>query len=97
MSLISLPVKSQQAFELPVICGPIDKNLELVASYDEKPFFTGHDNFHEQFGVSNLNIAVFVNKVTDTFTVALLSKEQKRFCVLSSGKGYNLPNMEVKY
>ena len=97
MSLISLPAKSQQAYELPVICGPLDKNLELIAGYEEKPFFLGKDDFHEQFGVTNLNLAVFVNKIKGTFTVALLSKEQKRFCAISSGKGIDLPNTEVKY
>ena len=98
MSLIPGIINAQTVHQIPVICGPLEKNLELIADkYNEKPFFLGNDNLHEQFDVSGLSLAVFVNKITDTFTVALMSNEQKRICIISSGVGTTLPNNNVKY
>jgi hypothetical protein len=97
MSLIPGLASSQQVHELPVVCGPLDTNLELIASYNEKPFLAGKDDLQEQFGASNLNMVLFVNRQKGTYTVTLLSKDQKRICIVSSGTEVNLPNSQVRY
>ena len=97
MSLIPGVSSAQQVFQMPVVCGPLDKNLEAISGYNEKPILIGKDNLHQQFDVPGLSAVVFVNKTTETFTVALMSSEQKRLCIVSSGVGIDFPNTKVKY
>ena len=79
---------------LPVVCSTLAVGSEVLSKFGELPIFAGKD---DQQNVNNLNVMVFVNKETQTFTVALLSKEQNRFCAVSSGQGIVLPKDEKTY
>lgn len=92
MSLIT-SVNAQSNTNLPVACSSIAKGLEVISTFKEVPTFMGKDEQHE---IENLNLVMFLNKETQTFTIALVSKEQNRFCAISSGTGVIIPKTETK-
>lgn len=77
-----------------MVCGTIANGLEVIKKYKEVPIFLGNDYQHD---VTNLNVIVLVNKETQTYTVALVSKEQNKFCSVSAGEGINLPKDASSY
>lgn len=70
------------------MCGPLVNGLEVVKKYKEVPIFTAVD---EQQEVENLTVWVFINKETQTFTVAFISNDQNKFCSIASGNEIFLP------
>lgn len=93
MSLIA-SVSAQQASRLPVACSSIANGLDVISSFKEAPIFMGKD---EQHDIENLSLVIFLNKETKTFTAALVSKDQNRFCAISSGTGVIIPKTETKH
>jgi|688.fasta_scaffold1054839_1 hypothetical protein len=78
-------VHAQEQFELPVICDKPNLVQNLIKSYNEEPVFVGNDGQHN---VTNLKIMITSNDVTKTFSVIMISEEQNRTCVISTGIGF---------
>lgn len=78
-------VYAQEEYPLPVICDTKGSIQTLISSYGEEPLFIGNDG---QQGVKNLKVLITTNDITKTFSVILISEEQERACVVSTGVGF---------
>jgi hypothetical protein len=82
IGLASTPAKSQTKVNLPVRCETPEIVANILEKYQEKLVFIGLDNQHN---VQNLNLSVFLNKETKTYSVFFTVPDKRLICVLSSG------------
>ena len=88
IGLASTPVQSQTKVNLPVTCYQPEAVITVLEKYREKLVFVGLDNQHN---IENLNLSVFFNKETKTYSVVMIASDKKLVCVVSSGAGTETP------
>jgi hypothetical protein len=88
LALASTPVQGQTKVNLPVACYQPEAVATVLEKYREKLVFVGLDNQHN---IENLNLSVFFNKETKTYSVVLIVSDKKLVCVVSSGSGTETP------
>lgn len=85
--LLLLPFKSYGQWEearLSVTCGPLHEILNIVMgkNFNEYPYWTGNN---KQDGV---NVVMFVNERTQSWTLVHIEERSKLSCVIGVGEGY---------
>ena len=68
---------------LPMTCTSIEFVEQVLKKYKEEQLFIGQDNTHD---VPDLNIMVFLNKKTGSYSLLLMAANTNMICIVSSGE-----------
>lgn len=75
---------------LPMTCESVEFVEKVLNQYKEEQLFVGQDNSHN---IPDLNVMLFLNKNTGTYSLLILVSSVNMLCVVSSGeKGKMLYN-----
>lgn len=67
---------------VPVTCESAEFVKEVLAKYKEEQFFLGQDDTHQ---IPGMNVLLFLNNRTGTYSLLFVSLESNTICVISSG------------
>lgn len=68
---------------LPMTCTSVQFVEQVLKQYKEEQLFVGQDTTHD---VSDLNVMLFLNKTTGTYSLLFITSNANLICVVSSGE-----------
>lgn len=83
LSLFSIASFAQQRVPLPVICAEPSFVEKVIREHKEEILFVGKDTVH---GVQNLAVNIFLNSKTGTYSIVLVTPDEKIVCIIGSGE-----------
>lgn len=83
MSVSITNVYAQKKVNLTLHCDSLDNIASIIEKHNEKLTFIGLDTQH---GVKNLNLSLFRNKDTKTYSAVFVTPDNRLVCIASSGE-----------
>ena len=81
---VSFPLATaQQRIPIPVVCAEPAFVEKVIKEHKEEILFVGKDTVH---GVQNLAVNVFLNSKTGTYSIVLVTPDEKIVCIIGSGE-----------
>lgn len=82
---LSIPalVFAQQRVPLPIVCAEPAFVEKVIREHKEEILFVGKDTVH---GVQNLAVNIFLNSKTGTYSIVLVTPDEKIVCIIGSGE-----------
>lgn len=74
---------AQQRINIPIICAEPAFVQKILKEHKEEILFVGRDTIHN---VENLAVNIFLNSVTGTYSIVLVTPDEKMVCVIGSGE-----------
>lgn len=82
MSIPAL-VFAQQRIPIPIVCAEPAFVEKVIREHKEEILFVGKDTVH---GVQNLAVNIFLNSKTGTYSIVLVTPDEKLVCIIGSGE-----------
>lgn len=76
-------VYAQKKVNLTLHCDSLDNIASIIEKHSEKLMFVGLDTQHN---VKNLNLSLFLNKDTKTYSAVFVTPDTRLVCIASSGE-----------
>lgn len=83
MSLFVFSANAEKRVNLPVLCESPDFVESVIKKHKEEQLFLGEDDIH---GVPDMNVLLFLNKQTGTYSLFFIVPNTNLICIISSGK-----------
>lgn len=82
---LSVPflAQAQQRIPIPIVCAEPAFVEKVIKEHKEEILFVGKDTVH---GVQNLAVNIFLNSKTGTYSIVLVTPDEKLVCIIGSGE-----------
>lgn len=82
---LSVPflAQAQQRIPIPIVCAEPAFVEKVIREHKEEILFVGKDTVH---GVQNLAVNIFLNNKTGTYSIVLVTPDEKLVCIIGSGE-----------